>query len=190
MNKTPVMDPRELAPAPPPPPSPVPLPAEHRISSPDISPVLPPLPPGAPPWMQRARELSGSLEYCVQSGNPPSPQLHACMDRAWEAWYPEGVSWRDIQRTIKVIQRVDEQLRATPPDGESALVVLAEVTRRSLPSAIRRIAPLSTVVSMLRELRRERIQSLAQRQALVKLLGWQDLVERWAHRVIQLVNEG
>ena len=69
-------------------------------------------------------------------------------------------------------------------------MVLAEVTRRSLPSAIRRIAPLSTVVSMLRELQRERIQSLAQRQALVKLLGWQDMVERWAHRVIQLVNDG
>lgn len=154
-----------------------------------MTPNLPPLPADAPKWMHRARELSGSLEYCVQSGNAPSPQLLACVDRSWEAWYPEGVSWRDIQRTVKVIQRVDEQIRATPPDNETSVVVLAEVTRRSLPSAIRRIVPLATLVGVLKDLQRERIQSLAQRQALVRLLGWQDMVERWAHRVIQLSGD-
>ena len=164
--------------------APPPLPAGGPPSAANLG----ELPSNAPDWMRRGRELSDAIEFAIQGGEI-TPQLQGCIERASEAWYPARLSWADIEKTVGIVARLDEQLRTTPPDSESAYLVLAQVVRRRLPSNVRRIAGLPTVVSIVREMQAETIESIARRQALVRLLGWQDMVERWAHKMIQLAGD-
>lgn len=147
---------------------------------------LPRLPPGAPAWMARARQLSYTLEWAIRTGTPPTEML-AGVERAWEAWVAGGFSYADIARVVHVVDRAWQAIRSTPPtERQGAYVLCAEVMQRTLPSALRRSSSVPDLVRLVRELGDEPMERAARRHGAMVLLGWRETSERAADSILEM----
>lgn len=165
-------------------------PAPRGKRTPPAKPSAPPelvireLPRGAPGWMKRARRMALALESAIAAGEA-SGTTEACIERAWAAWELDGSSDRQIAIVAHLVQRAHSAIRETNrAELQTAYADCAEVLWHGLPPHLQKRVPFETVLTLVRELRKEADGWAAVVKATALILGWhQTSISHAAHAV-------
>ncbi|HEX3596196.1 MAG TPA: hypothetical protein VHU80_13895 [Polyangiaceae bacterium] len=151
-------------------------PEGKRTPSPDgrLFGATPALPDDAPGWMLRARRMTLALEEAIRSGTV-TPNLEACIERAYAAWELDGAGDKRIARVAALVEQARTAIRATAaPDLERAYGECAQVMWAGLPRSVKARQDPATIGQIVRGLRTEADAWAATVDATAKILGWCD----------------
>jgi hypothetical protein len=145
-----------------------PDPAGRRLGA------TPPLVDDAPGWMQRARRMTLALEEAIQHGTV-TPNVEACIERAYAAWELEGAGNKRIARVATLLGQAHTAIRATAvADLERAYGECAQVLWAGLPRSVKAKQDPATISQVVRGLRGEADSWAAVVEGISKILGWSD----------------
>jgi hypothetical protein len=124
--------------------------------------------------MQRARRLTLALEEAIRSGNV-TPNLEACIERAYAAWELDGSGDKRIARVAGLVEQARTAIRATASQSlERAYSECAQVLWAGLPRSVKARQDPAAIGQIVRGLRDEADSWAAVVDATAKILGWCD----------------
>ncbi|HEX4336565.1 MAG TPA: hypothetical protein VH062_11665 [Polyangiaceae bacterium] len=136
--------------------------------------ATPALPDDAPGWMQRARRMTLALEEAIRSGIA-TPNLEACIERAYAAWELDGVGDKRIARVAGLVEQARTAIRATAAQElERAYGECSQVLWAGLPRSVKARQDPAVIHQVVRGLRSEADAWAAVVDGTAKILGWCD----------------
>ncbi len=146
--------------------------------APSYAQPLPATKHSTPEWHRQAMEMAHGLHALLHDPNPP-PHIVQAVQRAHYAWSLGGYTAREVERVTRLVERAWSALRGNPGVDPGAYLLCAEVLHRGLPRKIRSRQRLPDVVRIVRHMHQQSIESVAQRDAVTMLLGFDEVMNHW-----------